>query len=290
MKTIISMTSPTARPVLFTALVLIALSGCQAVKKPTPIESLSHEMLRGPEEYLLSPGDEIEVAFFHTPELNTTVVVRPDGKIGLPLAQGMQAAGKTPAQLAADLRQSYGSELIDPDIAVIVRTFTAYRVHVGGEVREPGVFPLTDGLRVLDAIFQAGGQLTRGKMKEVLVIRRTPFGGHVVIPVDLVEVMNGIDPSKNLALLPFDAIVVPPTSIANVNTWVDHYIRQNLPIDFGVGFRFHREAGDEVQAGESVCTIHHRAGRGLEEARERLSKTIQMVSDYQPQPLIIARM
>ena len=237
MKTIISMTFPTARPVLFTALVLIALSGCQAVKKPTPIESLSHEMLRGPEEYLLSPGDEIEVAFFHTPELNTTVVVRPDGKIGLPLAQGMQAAGKTPEQLAADLRQSYGSELIDPDIAVIVRTFTAYRVHVGGEVREPGVFPLTDGLRVLDAIFQAGGQLTRGKMKEVLVIRRTPFGGHVVIPVDLVEVMNGIDPSKNLALLPFDAIVVPPTSIANVNTWVDHYIRQNLPIDFGVGFR-----------------------------------------------------
>ena len=61
-------------------------------------------------------------------------------------------------------------------------------------------------------------------------------------------------------------------------------------IDFGVGFRFHRDAGDAIQAGDAICTIHHRGGRGLEEARARLSKTIQIVTDFEPQPLIIARM
>ncbi|MCL4131281.1 UNVERIFIED_CONTAM: hypothetical protein GTU68_041788 [Idotea baltica] len=61
-------------------------------------------------------------------------------------------------------------------------------------------------------------------------------------------------------------------------------------IDFGVGFRFHREAGDALQAGDSICTIHHRAGRGLDEARERLSSAVEIAAEYQPQPLIIARM
>lgn len=61
-------------------------------------------------------------------------------------------------------------------------------------------------------------------------------------------------------------------------------------LDFGVGFRFHREAGEELAAGDTICTIHHRAGRGLDEARDRLLKGIEMVPEYQPQPLILARM
>ncbi len=222
---------------LLCAALLAFLPGCSAVKNPTAIADLNPGLLNGPRDYRLAPGDEIEIAFFHTPELNTTVVVRPDGKIGLPLAQGVEAAGRTPEELSKEIRRLYAVELIDPDVAVIVRSFTAYQIHVGGEVKEPGMFQLTGELRVLEAIIQAGGQLTRGRMSEVLVIRRLPLGGHVVIPVDLVKVMNGVDPGQNLALLPYDAVLVPPTAIANVNTWVDHYIRQNLPIDAGVGFR-----------------------------------------------------
>ncbi len=61
-------------------------------------------------------------------------------------------------------------------------------------------------------------------------------------------------------------------------------------IDFGVGFRFQREAGDTVSAGDPLCTIYHRAGRGLDEARARLTQAIEIVTEYKPQPLIIARM
>ena len=186
---------------------------------------------------MISPGDELEISFFHTPELNTSVIVRPDGKIGLPLAQGLQAANRTPEDLALSLRRIYQAELLDPDVAVNVRTFSAYRIHVGGEVEEPGLFPLIGSITILDAIFQAGGYNTRARLDGVLLLRRDPAGGRLTIPVNIKEAISGKDPSQNLTLLPSDIVLVPPSAVANLNTWIDHYIRLNLPIDFGAGLR-----------------------------------------------------
>ena len=222
--------------ILILASTLIGCSGLSA-EKPTEIGELTPEQRDGPADYRIAPGDELEIAFFHTPELNTSVIVRPDGKIGLPLAQGLEAAGRTPEELATTLRRIYQAELLEPDVAVNVRTFSAYQIHVGGEVEEPGMFPLVGQITVLDAIFQAGGYNSRSRLDGVLLLRRDAAGSTLTIPINIEEAITGEDPAQNLALLPYDIVLVPPSAVANLNTWIEHYIRLNLPIDFGAGIR-----------------------------------------------------
>ena len=219
------------------ALICLVASCSHPVREPTLISELPVEALAPMDAYRIAPGDELEISFFHTPELNAVVIVRPDGKIGLPLAQGVQAAGASPEELAQTLRALYARELREPEVAVNVRTFSDQLVHVGGEVGAPGVVPLVGRLTVLDAVLQAGGTLPRAKRDEILLLRRKSDGGHFVIPIDLAAVIDGRRPEDNLALRAFDAVIVPPSGVANVNTFVDLYIRQNLPIDFGVGLR-----------------------------------------------------
>ena len=162
--------------------------------------------------------------------------VRPDGYISLPRLLEVRAAGKTPGDLARELMERYGQDLRDPQIAVIVRTFSAHRVHVGGRVKRPGVFPLRQPLTVLEAIFEAGGTDPQAWMAQVLVIRRKPQGSYGILAVNLKKALSGEDMGQNLQLLPFDAVYVPDSPIAEVNTFVDLYIRKNIPVDFGIRY------------------------------------------------------
>ena len=88
-------------------------------------------------------------------------------------------------------------------------------------------------MRVLDSIFAAGGYDPEALLSEVLVIRRTR-DKLLVIPVNLEEALDGTDAQQNIRLQPYDAVYVPSSSIANINTWVDLYIRNNIPFNFGV--------------------------------------------------------
>ena len=221
---------------VFPALLLwVMVIGCGSVaKKSVSANDILKASPAQDVSYRIAPGDELEIAFFHTPELNLTIPVRPDGRIAVPLAQGIVASGKTPEELATELRRLYRGELKDPEIAVIVRTFTDYQIHIGGEVDEAGVQPLVGRVTVLQAIFAAGGFLPRARLDEVLVIRPNSEQGHSVITLNLERAIDGRDPTQNLVLRPYDAVFVPPSRIANVNTWVDLYIRQNIPINFGI--------------------------------------------------------
>jgi protein involved in polysaccharide export with SLBB domain len=184
-------------------------------------------------EYTIQLGDELAVKFFYNPDLNEQVVVRPDGRIALQLIPETIAAGKTPAELGAELRGLYSQELDRPAITVMVRTFTAQRIYVGGEVDEPGEQELKGPLTVMQAIARAQGALPTARLKEVIVIRRTSEGDAVILPVDIAAFRKGIDMSQDIQLLPYDVVYLPRTRIANVNKWVDEYIRQNIPFSFG---------------------------------------------------------
>ncbi len=212
------------------AAALLVMGGCAAVKKPTTIEALSEAPYVQPERYVISAGDELEIRFFHTPELNVVLPVRPDGHISLPFAHDVQAAGRTSLELRDELSRSYERELEQPEIAVIVRTFSGQRVHVGGEVSRPGVLALAGRMTVLDAVLASGGMLETARLDEVIVIRATSSGdGYAVVPVNLKHVMNGTDPKQNLALAPYDAIFVPRSPIAELNSFVRMYIKNNIP-------------------------------------------------------------
>ena len=121
---------------------------------------------------VLSPGDEVEVRFYYTPELNVTQAVRPDGKIMLQLIGEVEARGKSPEDLRAELHQRYVRVLKEPDITVLTRSLYTRRVYVGGQVMSPGVVNMPSQMTVLEAIMQAGGfRLPDAEVRNVVVIR-----------------------------------------------------------------------------------------------------------------------
>jgi protein involved in polysaccharide export with SLBB domain len=224
-------------------LVMLLLSACgPTVVNPATraqAEAISTQAAAG--QYRLQPGDELDVRFYYNPELNTSVLIRPDGRISLPLANEVQASGLTPAELSQRLRSAYEAELRRPELTVIVRSFNSQKVFVGGEVAAPGVIQALGPLTVLQSVTQAGGFRETARLNEVLVIRRdpaAPTSNPIVIPVDISAVVDGSSTSEDIALMPFDVVYVPKSPIANVNKFVDQYLRQNIPFGFGLSYGF----------------------------------------------------
>ncbi len=193
-----------------------------------------------PPDYRIQPGDEMDIKFFFNPEIDQTVIVRPDGQISLPLVDDVRAAGLAPSELDALLTQVYARELRKPMITVIVKTFTGQRVYVGGEVGKPGVVELTAGMTALQAVFAAEGFLDTAKPEAVIVIRN---GGAADAPipirVDLEESIDGETTMGDIQLYAGDVVYVPKTFIANANLFVKQYI-SDLLLFKGWGFDFNR--------------------------------------------------
>jgi polysaccharide biosynthesis/export protein len=243
MKEIFTRVRLLGRPAAALGLVLsiLLLGGCgPAAVKPASLEQANAISARATgAEYRLQPGDELDIRFYYNPELNSSVLIRPDGRISLPLANEVQAAGLTPAALTQQLRSSYERELRRPEISVIVRSFNSQKVFVGGEVASPGVIQALGPLTVLQSVTQAGGFKETARLNEVLVIRRDPnVAEPIVIPVDISSVVDGTQTNQDIALMPFDVVYVPKSPIANVNKFVDQYIRQNIPFGFGLTYGF----------------------------------------------------
>lgn len=243
MKALISRVRLLGRPAAALGLIIsvLVLAGCgPAAVKPATLEQANAISTRAAGgEYRLQPGDELDIRFYYNPELNTSVLVRPDGRISLPLANEVQAAGLTPAGLTQRLRSSFEQELRRPELTVIVRSFNSQKVFVGGEVASPGVIQALGPLTVLQSVTQAGGFKETARLGEVLVIRRDPAAQEpIVIPVDISAVVDGSQTNQDIALMPFDVVYVPKSPIANVNKFVDQYIRQNIPFGFGLTYGF----------------------------------------------------
>lgn len=187
-------------------------------------------------DYQIQTGDQLDIRFYNNPELNEQVTVRPDGRISLQLAPEITAAQTTPAELSRRLVQAYSSELRDPKATVIVRTFGSNRVHVGGEVGRPGVVTLLGSMTVLQSVAEAGGFLDTARRGEVIVIRKGENRKPLIFTVDIDKAVEGSDLSQDIFLKPFDIVYVPKSTIANLNLWVDQYIRRMIPIPFGFGY------------------------------------------------------
>jgi protein involved in polysaccharide export with SLBB domain len=185
-------------------------------------------------EYIIQPGDHLDIRFFYNSDLSDLSIVRPDGRISLQLIGEVMAAGQSPRELTSLLTEMYDKELKNPEITVIVRSFGS-RVYVDGQVEEPGEVELLGPLTVMQAISRVGG-LTDEAWKEALVIRRIKGQEPLVIELDLNKVLTGEDFGQDIGLVPFDIVYVPRSPIANVNLWVDQYIRQNIPINFSLFF------------------------------------------------------
>jgi protein involved in polysaccharide export with SLBB domain len=187
-------------------------------------------------EYRIQVGDQLDIKFFYNPELNEQVIVRPDGRISLQLIPEVVATDLTPAMLTKQLTQLYATDLKQPRVTVIVRGFGSQRVFVDGEVGKPGMVPILGLMTALQAIAEAGGMTRTARQSEVIIIRRGAANKPVAFTVDLKKARDGSDLSQDTALAPFDIIYVPRSRVANVNVWMDQYIRQNIPIPFSITY------------------------------------------------------
>jgi protein involved in polysaccharide export with SLBB domain len=119
-----------------------------------------------------------------------------------------------------------------------VRDFVGQKLYVGGEVAMPGVIPLKGRLTVLQAILSAGGFKETAHEGNVIVISRGPNDTSVARNVDLRDVITGKVAGEDVFAKPFDVIYVPKTLIAEVDKFVDQYIRKAIPVDLSAGFNY----------------------------------------------------
>lgn len=222
-----------------------ALSACASpvVRNPAPHTLLTADSAV-PAGYEIGPGDEIELKFYYNPELNDRLLVRPDGKISIGFLQDVQAAGRTPAALAQDIRSQLAPHLRQPDVVVSVRGFGSQRVFVGGEVTRPGPVALANRASLLQVLTEAGWVRDTARKEELVLVRRDPAGGRKVFTLDMEKALSGEDLSQDVALRADDMLFVPPSAIANFDRWVDQHIRQALFFSTNVGASVNRNYGN----------------------------------------------
>jgi polysaccharide export outer membrane protein len=192
------------RAVIALALVLLTVLGSTwAVAQESPSATTGSE-------YIIGPGDSLQVFVWRNEELSTTVPVRPDGRISTPLVEDMIAVGKTPSKLARDIEAVLSEYIRSPQVNVIVTNAvsTFSQVRVLGQVTTPQAVPYREGMTVLDAVLAVGGlgEFAAGNRGKIV---RVEGGKQQEIKVRIGDLVNKGDVSQNLPLKPGDVLVVP---------------------------------------------------------------------------------
>jgi polysaccharide export outer membrane protein len=158
--------------------------------------------------YVVGVDDLLSIRFWADTQLSADVVVRPDGKISLPLLNDVQAAGLTPVQLGESLEQAAAKFITDPDATVIVREIRSRKIFVMGQgIAKQGTVPLNGEMTVLQAIAMAGGLLEYAK-KDDITILRSENGQEKRFKFKYGDVTKGKNMKQNIILQPNDTILV----------------------------------------------------------------------------------
>jgi polysaccharide biosynthesis/export protein len=159
--------------------------------------------------FVIGATDVLAVNVWKEPDISRSVPVRSDGKISLPLAGELQAAGLTPLKLEHDIASKLQNYIAEPEVTVIVQQINSQKFNVLGQVARPGSFALSSSSTVLDAIALAGGFRDFAKQKSIYVLRQNSDGTETRLPFNYKEVVKGKNSSQNVKLQPNDTIVVP---------------------------------------------------------------------------------
>ncbi|HJT86281.1 MAG TPA: polysaccharide biosynthesis/export family protein [Bryobacteraceae bacterium] len=162
-----------------------------------------------PRDYVIGEGDVLQVSVFGEPTASVqAVVVRPDGKISVPLLGDIQASGFTPTDLAKSLTEKLNDLIKAADVTIVVTQINSKKVYIVGAVKKEGPIPYTYRMRVMQAISEAGGLTDYAKRKRIYVLRNEN-GKSRQLPFDYAAVLKGQRMETNVELLPGDTLVVP---------------------------------------------------------------------------------
>lgn len=157
-----------------------------------------------PKAYIIGAEDVISIRVWHEPENSGQFIVRPDGKVSVPLVGEIQAAGMTPEKLSLNIAESLQRIMVHPEVTVGVERVNSKKYYIQGEVNKPGSYPLVIDTTVLEALVNAGGFRDFANTKKIIILRgseRLKFNYH--------EVTHGKKMEQNILVKPGDQIIVP---------------------------------------------------------------------------------
>ena len=164
------------------------------------------------DNYVIGPGDMLNIFVWRNPEISTTVPVRPDGKISTPLVEDMVAVGKTPTILARDIEEVLAEYIRSPKVNVIVQGFVgtfAEQIRVVGQAAQPMALSYREQMTLLDVMIEVGGLTDFAAGNRSKVVRKTPDGRSEEYRVRLDDLLNDGDMSQNIQMRPGDVVVIP---------------------------------------------------------------------------------
>jgi polysaccharide biosynthesis/export protein len=194
--------------------------------KPEVLTSLK----RYQKEYVLAPGDKLDVMVYRSPEFSRTVQIRFDGYISLPVLDDVKAEGLTVPQLDTRLTELYGQRLLHPEVTVDVINAREPMVYVSGEIGAPNPVPLRLARTAAEALAHAGGMLKTAARDRVAVVRLEADGrlvSHVVEDGGIGQ-PGFYMALHNMLLKPDDLIIVPESNRSQFVRMLDDFVTKPL--------------------------------------------------------------
>jgi polysaccharide export outer membrane protein len=192
---------------LVAAAFLLAIGGC-ASTEPALSTAATQKVAH---EYLIGPGDNVNITVWHNPEVSMIVPVRPDGKITTPLVEDLPASGKTATQLARDIEKALSKFIQQPVVTVIVTGFVgpySQQIRVIGQATKPQALPYREEMSLMDVMIAVGGMTEFAAGNRANIVR-TIDGKQQKIPVRLNDLIKDGDVSANIPVRPGDVLVIP---------------------------------------------------------------------------------
>jgi len=187
--------------------------------------------------YLVQPGDTLDVKFVKNPELNEQPTVQPDGRISMLYAPNLLVGGRSTEEARSMLDEAYAKELKEPGVSVNIKGPVFWHVYIGGQVFKPSDYTNTGPLPSLaGAIAYAGGILDTGNGEKLVLTRLQPDHTRKAYVLNYWSAVQGKNPAGDIQLASYDAIYVPKTGIANIYTAYNQYFKQFLPNNLGLNF------------------------------------------------------
>lgn len=187
------------------ALGLTACASSGANHPPAPVSASSADY-----NYIVGPGDSLNINVWRNPELSASVPVRPDGKVSTPLVDELVAQGKTPSQIARDVEQALSKFVRDPVVTVIVTNFIgpySEQIRVVGEAAKPQFLPYKQKMTVMDVMIAVGGLTDFADGNKATIVRAAE--GNKRYSVRLQDLVKRGDISANVEMLPGDILIIP---------------------------------------------------------------------------------
>jgi polysaccharide export outer membrane protein len=190
------------------ALATLGLGGCASNKGGVAMADMP---VAPTHDYLIGPGDNVNIVVWRNPEVSTSVPVRPDGKISTPLVEDLQASGKTSTELARDIEKALARFIQQPVVTVIVTGFTGTygeQIRVIGQAAKPQALPYRRDMSLMDVLIAVGGVTEFASGNKASIIR-TVDGKPQKLNVRLNDLIKEGDISANIYMRPGDVLVIP---------------------------------------------------------------------------------